>query len=518
MPKNIILLSDGTGNGAAKLNKTNVWRLYDTLDLHRDDQIAFYDDGVGSQEFILLKLLGGAFGVGLKRNVRQLYKFLCRNYKTGDRIYLFGFSRGAFTVRLLAGMIAYCGVYTDFENEEELEKIAKDNYNAFRSNFKSGWLTQWIRRLIGRTAPKPTDDKPDIEFMGVWDTVDAYGLPMDWMAVAWDKLIYPIRFPDYQLSKKVKKACHALSVDDERETFHPLLWDERNEDSRIEQVWFPGVHSDVGGGYPKHNLSLVTLDWIISKVEAKPEAGTTGLYFIDQIRQEFLQQSDWNGAQHDSRSFLGAYYSYAPRDIHKLCTSYSNHWLINEPKIHRSVFERISANVIPYAPTGIPETYKIVSTRETSEPYETNDEKKMRIVKMRSALKVIKQRCILYYAFLIISLAFLVSPILCKDMNNSIGTITSFHTGLFKGVQFILPDFTAPWLNAWERTPLLFYTLVSLLIIFFVIKRMLHSRTQTLSTVAWHTLKRKKREQTESPTQVVHHLEVKKWKENISLS
>ena len=122
MNKNIILLSDGTGNGAAKRNKTNVWRLYDALDLHRDDQVAFYDDGVGSQEFLPFKLLGGAFGWGLKRNIRELYKFLCRNYKSGDRIYLFGFSRGAFTVRLLAGMIAYCGVYTERSEERRVGK------------------------------------------------------------------------------------------------------------------------------------------------------------------------------------------------------------------------------------------------------------------------------------------------------------------------------------------------------------------------------------------------------------
>ena len=97
--KKIVLLSDGTGNGSAKRHKTNVWRLYNALDLHRADQIAMYDDGVGSQEFLLFKLLGGAFGFGLKKNVLELYKFLCRNYSADDenqahdKIYLFGFSR-----------------------------------------------------------------------------------------------------------------------------------------------------------------------------------------------------------------------------------------------------------------------------------------------------------------------------------------------------------------------------------------------------------------------------------------
>ena len=106
MAKNIVLLSDGTGNSAAKLFKTNVWRLYQALDLSRPEkQIAFYNDGVGTSSFKPLAILGGAFGWGLKRNIIDIYAFLCRNYEPGDRIYCFGFSRGAFTVRVLAGLI-----------------------------------------------------------------------------------------------------------------------------------------------------------------------------------------------------------------------------------------------------------------------------------------------------------------------------------------------------------------------------------------------------------------------------
>ena len=150
-------------------------------------------------------------------------------------------------------MIDYCGVYTDYKDEKDLDKAARDNYNAFRSHFKSGLLTRGIRAFIGRMEPVAPRHLPDIEFIGVWDTVDAYGFPIDEMAMVWDSLIYPIHFPDYKLSCKVRKACHAVSVDDERHTFHPVLWDESGETdpARIEQVWFPGVHSDVGGGYPK---------------------------------------------------------------------------------------------------------------------------------------------------------------------------------------------------------------------------------------------------------------------------
>jgi uncharacterized protein (DUF2235 family) len=107
---NIVLLSDGTGNSAAKVWRTNVWRLFQSLELKGSGQIAIYDDGVGTSSFLPLAILGGAFGWGLKRNVRELYKFLCRNYRDGDRIYGFGFSRGAFTIRVLIGLVLNQGL------------------------------------------------------------------------------------------------------------------------------------------------------------------------------------------------------------------------------------------------------------------------------------------------------------------------------------------------------------------------------------------------------------------------
>src|SRR5215475_6568265 len=111
-PRNIALFSDGTGNSSAKAQKTNVWRLFQALDQTRVSQIAKYDDGVGTSSNKLLAGLGGAFGFGLKRNVIDLYKFVCRNYNPDDRIYAFGFSRGAFTIRVLVGLIAREGLVT----------------------------------------------------------------------------------------------------------------------------------------------------------------------------------------------------------------------------------------------------------------------------------------------------------------------------------------------------------------------------------------------------------------------
>src|SRR6202795_4394893 len=126
MSKNIVLLSDGTGNSSSKIFKTNVWRLFQALDLpDPQKQIAYYDDGVGTSSFKPLAILGGAFGIGLRRNVISLYKFACRNYRaTGDEIYAFGFSRGAFTIRVVIGLIIDQGLIpTDNISETELDRL-----------------------------------------------------------------------------------------------------------------------------------------------------------------------------------------------------------------------------------------------------------------------------------------------------------------------------------------------------------------------------------------------------------
>ncbi len=494
MNKNIILLSDGTGNGAAKRNKTNVWRLYEALDLHRDDQVAFYDDGVGAQEFLPFKLLGGAFGWGLKRNIRELYKFLCRTYRSGDRIYLFGFSRGAFTVRMLAGMIDYCGVYTDYENEKALDKAARKNYNAYRSRFKAGLLTRAIRAFVGRTDPVSPRHLPEIEFIGVWDTVDAYGFPIDEIAMAWNTLVYPIYFPDHKLSKKVRKACHALSVDDERHTFHPVLWDESDETDpvRIEQVWFPGVHSDVGGGYPRQALSLVALDWMIEKAAASSEAdGSPGLHLLPRCREEFEKHADWHGPQHDSRAMAAAYYRYKPRNLEALCNDAKSGVRIHRPRIHRSVMERIAGNVVPYAPTGLPGDYEVAATRGEAPVYETPEGMKERQQAMQTALKVVKRRRGLYFALLFTTLGYLASPLFfgCLDPSRCASANGPFDR-ILEMAMHRLPDFFAPWIQVLRHSPAMLYALILLFGILFFLKARAWDQTRQLATNAWAAVKK----------------------------
>ena len=147
-PKKIVLFSDGTGNSSAKAEKTNVWRMFVALDQADARQVARYDNGVGSSTNKYIAAITGAFGWGLKRNVIDLYKFVCRNYQSGDQIYGFGFSRGAFTIRVLAGLICREGLVT-FRSEEELQRNAAAAYRNFRSEAFPSWspIVILLRRL-----------------------------------------------------------------------------------------------------------------------------------------------------------------------------------------------------------------------------------------------------------------------------------------------------------------------------------------------------------------------------------
>jgi hypothetical protein len=373
MPKNIILLSDGTGNSNIKNRGTNVYKLYEAINFNLPDcqQVAFYDDGVGTQEFKPLKILGGAFGWGLSRNIRELYKNLVQVYEPGDKIYLFGFSRGAFTVRRLAGLIGYKGILdkTAYPDEEQLENAVWHYFKDYRSQSQAllePYYEPIIRKVFEERIYKLDDNNlkfcgsaTRIEFMGVWDTVAAVGLPFDGISTNFlDKVIFKYKFKDHTLNQKVNKACHALSIDDERQSFSPLLWE---DDPRIEQVWFPGVHANVGGGYPQQGLSLVVLEWMMEKVKAKPEGkkGSEGIRFVKNDEQFVKDRKYVFDKVYESRSGLGVYYRFKPRNIAKICEGNR----INTPKIHISVFERIAQGVSDYAPGNMPCCFEVVDNQ-----------------------------------------------------------------------------------------------------------------------------------------------------------
>ena len=380
MPKNIVICSDGTGNSDVKGRGTNVFKLFEAIDLngHRTDpsldpQVAFYDDGVGTEDLKPLRLLGGAAGLGLARNVRQLYRELARVYDPGDRIFLFGFSRGAFTVRTLAGMIAACGILngTDVSRLPTAQALARAvdrTYDAYRAGYQS-YLTKLLASLLRwpdrasavedlhRAYPFHTSVR--IAFIGVWDTVDAVGTPFA-LGRVWNTVIYQFKFPTRTLSKIVDRGCHALSIDEERIAFTPVLWDETPGDaSRIEQVWFPGVHSNVGGGYPKQGMSLVALDWMLRQAMDLNDVGRPDV----KLRVHPLDLQLYEGHAsvddklYDPRAGRGIFYRWAPRNIAKLTDA--SHV---RAKVHLSALERIAHGTDDYAPGNVPFTARVVIT------------------------------------------------------------------------------------------------------------------------------------------------------------
>jgi uncharacterized protein (DUF2235 family) len=361
MAKNIILCSDGTGNADIKGRGTNVFKLFEAVDLneHRTNpllttQLAFYDDGVGTQGSVLVKMMGNATGFGLSANVRQLYRELSRVYDHGDRIYLFGFSRGAFTVRTLADMIGKLGVLRgeSFTTYTALREAVDAAYRAYRASYDSA-LTRQLVRLTGgadgdtrvrefKKAYKHHDEVP-IEFIGVWDTVDAVGMPFA-IADFVNTLIYQFKFPDRLLGAHVRHACHALSLDDDRRAFDPVLWELTPQDAeRIEQVWFAGVHSNVGGGYPKQGMSLVALDWMLAHAE------THGLRLQPLDNEMFRGHASVDDMMYNPRAGLGLFYRWAPRDVRAHCGKSGI-----APSIHLTAIERIAHGTDDYAPGNIP--------------------------------------------------------------------------------------------------------------------------------------------------------------------
>ena len=372
MAKNIVLCADGTGNTAIKGRGTNVFKLYEAVDEngHRVNpdlipQVAIYHDGVGTETLKWIRMATGATGWGLSRNVKQLYAELARVFDPGDHIFFFGFSRGAFTVRTLASLIATCGVLDlgRYPTNKAFDKAIEEVYREYRRKYQT-YVSQKLfgvrqvdanalRRRFSVSDPTHCPNgKVPIHFLGVWDTVDAVGLPFHAADVI-NTLFYRFKFPDMTLNDQVVQASHALALDEERRSFQPLLWEQQRPEDKscIEQVWFAGVHSNVGGGYPRQGMSLVALDWMMSQAEA------VGLRFNAAERELYRGHVEVNDKLYDPRAGLGVFYRWSPRNVERLCAANSV-----PVKLHRSVFDRIARNTEGYAPAVIPAQFELVSS------------------------------------------------------------------------------------------------------------------------------------------------------------
>ena len=272
MPKKLIIFCDGTWNKPPKYS-TNVLRMLqatDPEDAGKNPQLVHYIAGIGTRKGE--RFSGGTFGYGISDNIKDAYSFIVSNYERGDEIFLFGFSRGAFTARSIAGLIRNFGVLK--RQHLPLVGVAYDNYRSGSAEWhpdpeKGGIKTAEFRRNYCH------GEDTTIKFLGVWDTVGALGAPFGAvLGYIVDKL-FKCSFHDTKLSTYVLNAYHALAIDEHRWPFRPTLWrlqavhEERNKEStkthgylRYEEKWFPGVHGDVGGGHEHTGLSDCALLWM----------------------------------------------------------------------------------------------------------------------------------------------------------------------------------------------------------------------------------------------------------------
>lgn len=288
MSKNIIVLSDGTGQEGGKGHDTNVYKLMRMLEDRTERQIVFYDRGIGTDAH---KFAGNLAGAGITENILQCYQFIYENYQAGDKIYLFGFSRGAATVRSLANFIHYFGILP--KSRPELIKQAYALYKRGREERKNeiaekrkGSLAEQLTEIteanpltgvlprgasLNEKAERFVHAHPNqwasIEFLGVWDTVPALGAPGAIIDIFVNYIPgWKHRYHDFTLHLSVKNAYHAISIDDNRKWFQPTIWNAYGQKhQKVEQVWFSGSHTDIGGGYDEAGLSDIPLEWMVQK-------------------------------------------------------------------------------------------------------------------------------------------------------------------------------------------------------------------------------------------------------------
>jgi uncharacterized protein (DUF2235 family) len=309
MPKRLVIFCDGTWNtpdqeSDGNLCPTNVTKLaLAVADIANDgkEQRLFYHRGVGTSRWERLR--GGAFGFGLSRNVKDTYRSIVENFETGDELFFFGFSRGAFTARSTAGFVRNAGVL-----RPECVNRIDEAYALYRDRLAHprGIESELFRRSYSHETR--------IRFIGVWDTVGALGIPLNglrWVNVfnrRW-------KFHDTDLSTTVDAAFQALAIDEKRGPFEPAIWRQQDDakNQRLEQVWFAGVHCDVGGGYLDASLASIALLWMAYRAKSCGLAFRAGAFpsmvAAGAIDEAVVVRPDEMGQLHESRK---AFYRLLP--------------------------------------------------------------------------------------------------------------------------------------------------------------------------------------------------------------
>jgi uncharacterized protein (DUF2235 family) len=285
-------------------------------------QIAAYDDGVGADGLEAVRIVEGATGAGLAQKIQDGYYFIAEQYQPGDYLYLCGFSRGAYTVRSLGGLLTHCGLPTTGPITGTLVTEAYDVYRGHLADTTAQFRRQYAVMDVL------------IEVIAVWDTVGALGIPLK----LFDRLDhYLFRFEDTALHPNIRFGYHAVAIDEQRESFVPTLWDPREG---IEQVWFAGVHADVGGGYAEADLSNITLAWMLEKLRLHGVLFRAGTFTTQGAA---TVQGDPSGLMHNS---------YKPPFVTLLGPSPRH--IPSSAALHESVQIRLANTTLGYHPTNLP--------------------------------------------------------------------------------------------------------------------------------------------------------------------
>lgn len=345
--KRLILCFDGTWNTPNDEKKeynnasTNVFRLYNSViegEARGITQLKWYDEGVGTRWYDRLR--GGIAGVGLSKNTCDGYHYLAKNYTPGDHIFLFGFSRGAYTARSLAGLIRNCGILKYPDTDSKLNALIQEAYQIYRTRDEGTDSEQ--AKAFRKEHSHATS--VEIQCLGVWDTVGALGIPLPSFEF-FNRRFY--EFHDVNLSSIVKNAFHALAIDEHRQQYGATVWNpSETPDQNLEQIWFPGAHANVGGGYENDKLADVSLAWMMERAAEK-----CGLAFNN---IPALPEAHWTIDLRDSfAEFLRGVYQYAGERYYRPIgnAQYGCEWL------DRSAIERFKLNKIksykPENPLGV---------------------------------------------------------------------------------------------------------------------------------------------------------------------
>ena len=373
--KNLVVCCDGTDNEVAG-NASNVLRLFRMLE-RSERQLPYYDSGVGTisnPQFVTPRLMrfgrifDSAVGLSISNHFMKAYRFLSKNYEPGDQICIFGFSRGAYTARAVAGAIHRFGLIRP--ELAGLEDLVWATYSGQNDKPKERFAAAPVfKKAFGVRNPQETDERKafdvKIHVVGVWDTVSSFGLIWDLQTL-----------PDTANNASIAHVRHAVSIDERRAMFPSNLFRPKDlkQHESFKQVWFAGVHSDVGGGYPEDEgtLSKVSLEWMLN------DCTKLGLWIDPEMRKHLMNEpprhppADPCGKNHDELKGFWKLLEFLPQRrfsgkkgkmswhapnlfrSRKIETLNNDAYDVIKPAIHQSVLDRINNCKKRYAPKNLP--------------------------------------------------------------------------------------------------------------------------------------------------------------------